>query len=80
MFQNASMIVAPHGAALSNLVAVPEGCTLIELNGDRDIRWHYQKIARDIGIESRLVIGEYVNSLSFSIEPARVLEVIMDLK
>ena len=67
IFKNASVIVAAHGAALSHLVAVPKNCYLIELNGDKDVRWHYAKMAKDLKIKYSLVLGTTINNYYFDI-------------
>jgi len=40
-FRNADIVVAPHGAAATNMVFAPAGATLIELFGDNYINGCY---------------------------------------
>ena len=47
-FNEASIIIAPHGAALSNIIFINKNCKIIELNGNKDVRWHYAKIMKDL--------------------------------
>jgi hypothetical protein len=58
-FNKAECIIAPHGAALSNLIAVNSNICVVELNKDQDIRWHYAKTMNDMNLGKNyyLLIG-----------------------
>lgn len=56
LFSKAKSIVSPHGAALSHLVSVPKSCKILEINGVSDVRWHFRKIALDLGLDHSLLL------------------------
>jgi capsular polysaccharide biosynthesis protein len=62
LFQNAEVIVAPHGAGLANLVYAQPGCKLIELHTDSYVNWCTRRIAAVCGVEYDCVIGRHVAS------------------
>ena len=68
LMKSAEIVVAPHGAALSHLVCVSDHCKVIELNGDRDVRWHYYKISTDLKLDYSLLIGNTLNDLEFFLD------------
>lgn len=72
LMQSASILISAHGAALSHLVCVPKECKVIELNGDKDVRWHYYKIAQLLGLDYMLLIGNTLNEKEFFIQVERV--------
>jgi capsular polysaccharide biosynthesis protein len=69
LFSEARNIVAPHGAALSHLVAVPSSCNIIELNGPSHVRWHFRKMSEALNLRHTLVIGKESTGLNFSVDP-----------
>lgn len=79
VFSNCEFIVAPHGAALSHLVCVPAGCCVVELNGDKDVRWHFAKISKDLGLNYKLITGRKVDSIYFEVCYKNVVSVIKDM-
>lgn len=62
LFQNAEVIVAPHGAGLANLVYAQPGCKLIELHIDSYVNWCTRRIAAVCGVEYDCVIGRHIAS------------------
>ena len=62
-FNEASVIIAPHGAALSNIIFINKNCKIIELNGNKDVKWHYAKIMKDLKFWNNyyLLIGKNKN-------------------
>lgn len=49
------------GGGLSNILLAKEGSLVIELNKDFDVRWHFYRISRILGIQHRLVISKSSN-------------------
>jgi len=64
-FRSAEIIIAPHGAALSNIVWCNKSTKIIELNGDEDVRWHFAKIAYALNNNHILVTGKTINSIYY---------------
>jgi len=49
LFNNAEIIVGPHGAGLSNIIFGPDNLTLVEIFSNTDIRPHFYRIATILG-------------------------------
>ena len=45
LFAGADIIVAPHGAGLTNIVFAREGCVVVEIMMDRYCNWCYRRLA-----------------------------------
>lgn len=65
IFRNAEVIIAPHGAALSNIIWCRENTRIIELNGENDVRWHFAKVASVLKFKHTLILGKTINSIYF---------------
>ena len=64
-FRSAEIIIAPHGAALSNIVWCNPNTKIIELNGDEDVRWHFAKASFALNFIHILITGKTIDSLYF---------------
>jgi len=69
LFRNARVVVGSHGAALSHIVSLKSKSTLIELNQKTYVKWHYNKLARDLNINYKLILGEKFSDSEFYIDP-----------
>lgn len=58
IFAGAEIIVAPHGAALTNLVFCSEGTTVIEFFSPDYIRTDYWMISQQLGLEHYYIKGK----------------------
>jgi len=67
-FINAQIIVAAHGAALSNIVWCNKDVKIIELNSDKDVRWHFAKIALLLNFKYKLILGETLDDVYFTVD------------
>lgn len=77
LFAEASVIVGPHGAGLTNLLFAPPGATLVELwPSVRPLR-HFSMLARALGHSAVLLRADGIDgndhNADFHIDPARVL-------
>ncbi len=57
LFQNAELVVAPHGAGLTNLVFAQPGCRVIELQMDGYCHWGFRRLAGLKGLRYDCVMG-----------------------
>lgn len=57
LFACSNVIVAAHGAGLSNLISAQRGSLVIEINRTSDVRWHYKRISEILGLEHHLIVG-----------------------
>ena len=57
LFRNASMIVAPHGAGLANILFARPGCALIELQMNSYVHWMFRLFSAFIGVDYDCVLG-----------------------
>jgi hypothetical protein len=64
-FKNAEFIVSAHGAALSNIIWCNSIVKIVELNGDRDVRWHFAKIANTLNFDYTLLLGKTIDNMYF---------------
>jgi hypothetical protein len=64
-FRSADIIISPHGAALSNIVWCNQNTKIIELNGDKDVRWHFAKVAHALKNNHIIITGKTINSIYF---------------
>lgn len=78
LFAQARNIIAPHGAALSHLVAVPSVCNVIELNAPSNVRWHYRKMSATLNLNHTLIIGKETAGSDFSIDPRALVNFLVD--
>jgi hypothetical protein len=67
LFSKANIVVGPHGAALSHVVNFPNETRVLELNGDRDIRWHIRTMCRDLNISHNILLGKSLQNNNFEI-------------
>ena len=75
-FRNANLIVAAHGAALSNIIWCKQNVVIIELNGNIDIRWHFYKIAMYLGFDYKLILGKTINDVYFQVNITQIEKLI----
>jgi len=66
-FTNAEIIVSPHGAAMSNIIWCSNSVEVIELNGDKDVRWHFAKIAKALNFNYTLLLGRTIDEMYFEV-------------
>lgn len=57
LFASSNVIVAAHGAGLSNLICAQRGSLVIEINRTSDVRWHYKRISEILGLQHHLIVG-----------------------
>jgi Glycosyltransferase 61 len=76
LFQQASFIVAPHGAALTNLVFAPRDCKVIEMFGDNYINGCYWALANLRGQDYGCLTAS-TDTLDYSVSIGR-LSLLMD--
>lgn len=62
LFQESSVIVAPHGAGLSNLVFSPEEARVLEIMPDALLNWCYRSIAASSGLTYDTVLSRSLMS------------------
>ncbi len=82
LFRSAEMIVAPHGAALTNLGFCRPGCRVLELHMDAYVNWGFRHLAALRGLSYDCVLGRAegawtdlspaVHGLSWRISPQHV--------
>lgn len=58
LFRSASIVVAPHGAALTNMVFAPADCAIVEIFGENYINGCYWALASILGQDHTFVVGE----------------------
>ena len=58
LFSSSKVVIGAHGSALANIIGMKNGSTIIELAGERYVRWHVKKLAADMGIRHSLLICE----------------------
>ena len=75
-FKNAEIIVSAHGAALSNIIWCNNTVKIIELNGDKDVRWHFAKIAHTLKLNYTLLLGTTIDSIYFEINISSLRKVL----
>jgi hypothetical protein len=61
LFAGAKVIVAPHGAGLSNLVFASPGCTVVEIDVEGSRRSFYSVIAAMVGARHHRVRGQPIS-------------------
>jgi hypothetical protein len=78
LFTYADVIVAPHGAALTNIVWCKKNVQIIELNSDIDIRWHFAKISFELQFKYKLILGRKVDDKYFHINENLVEQILIN--
>ncbi len=58
LFSEASLIVAPHGAGLTNIGFCRPGTTLCELHMDSYVHWSFRRLAALRGLDYGCLVGE----------------------
>ena len=61
MFQDAKVIMGPHGAAFSNIVFAQKGATLIELMNPTWCHGPFAVLAKDLGLNYGYVFGDSIH-------------------
>ncbi len=89
LFRGAEMIVAPHGAALTNLGFCQPGCALLELHMDAYVHWCYRHFAAVCGVRYDCVLGravgawpdapEMVQALSWQVHVPHVVAAVLQM-
>ena len=80
LFRQAELIVAPHGAGLTNLVFAPPGCRVVELVMDAYQHWAFRRLAALGNLDYDCVPGralpdqktDWVQDLRWNISPMHV--------
>ena len=80
LFRQAELIVAPHGAGLTNLVFAPPGCRVVELVMDAYQHWAFRRLAALGSLDYDCVPGralpgqkaDWVHDLRWHIAPMHV--------
>ncbi len=57
LFADAELVVAPHGAGLTNLVFAPRDCRVVELLSDAYANWCFRYLAAASGFDYDCVLG-----------------------
>jgi capsular polysaccharide biosynthesis protein len=57
LFRSAELIIAPHGAGLTNCIFAPPGCRIVELLMDSYVNWCFRNLAGLCGLEYDCIIG-----------------------
>ncbi|BDS07640.1 hypothetical protein NT6N_26800 [Oceaniferula spumae] len=57
LFSECSIVLAQHGAGLTNMLFVPENCKVLEIHGPRVTRIHYWMMTRALGLEYDCFVG-----------------------
>ncbi len=78
LFSNAKVVVAPHGAGLTNIVFCQHGTKVIELFSSKNIRNCYYIISNHCELEYYYLIGKYDSSRE-DIPINRDLDMIVDI-
>jgi hypothetical protein len=58
LFRNAELVVAPHGAGLTNLIFSKPGTPVVEIHAKGYERRHYWDLCEELGHEYRFYLGE----------------------
>jgi capsular polysaccharide biosynthesis protein len=70
LFSGAAAVIAPHGAALTNLAFAPEGCRVMELFPDNHHCGHYERLAGLCGLPYSARTGPATNrDGDFTVDP-----------
>jgi capsular polysaccharide biosynthesis protein len=79
LLRGADCVVAPHGAALTNLLFAPAGAAVLELHLNTYVHWCYRRIAALAGMRYDCVIGrraggpdDNVHAQSWVVSPMHV--------
>ena len=74
LFSKANIVIGPHGAALSHVVNFPNDSHVLELNGNRDVRWHIRTMCTDLKIKHSILLGKSSHNGNFEVN----LELVRD--
>jgi capsular polysaccharide biosynthesis protein len=57
LFADAELVVAPHGAGLTNIVFAPRDCRIVELLPNAYANWCFRRLAASCGLRYDCVVG-----------------------
>jgi capsular polysaccharide biosynthesis protein len=57
LFSECAVVLAQHGAGLTNILFVPEHCKVLEIHGPRVTRIHYWMMTRALGLDYECFVG-----------------------
>ena len=57
LFHGARLVVAPHGAGLTNLLFASPGCVVLELQMDAYCNWCFRRLSAMLGLQYDCVVG-----------------------
>ncbi len=80
-FAAATIIVAPHGAGLTNLLFCNEGTSILELRPDYHDNDGYARLSETLALDYHLVRGRSTNGdgWSWAVEVEKILEFVKEL-
>lgn len=61
LFRQAKIVVAPHGAGLTNLIFCQPGTQLIELFSDKFVNHYFYELASNLGLAYDFMVGSPIN-------------------
>ncbi|KAL3895566.1 MAG: hypothetical protein SGCHY_004627 [Lobulomycetales sp.] len=73
-FSNTHLLIAAHGAGLSNLLFLPPGAAVLEVLPNRYRNMCFVKLSRAIGLDHQQVMGVGNKKTSLSVEPVDILK------
>lgn len=69
IFSECAIVLAQHGAGLTNMLFAPSGCRVLEIHGPDVTRFHYWIMACVLGHSYDCFVGERVRAMSKTAEP-----------
>jgi hypothetical protein len=88
IYQQASVVVAPHGAGLANLVFCSQATAVVELRAPDYPQFSYEWLSSHCGLRYRSVVGEAgslrpsllpIGKEDFAVDPAKVIHRLAEL-
>lgn len=78
LFANAEILVGSLGSAFFNAFGMTEKSIIIDLQGDRFIRWHLRKMSIALGLRNITILSECNENLDITVNIQIVAKVIED--